>query len=51
VVIEGRSIYRVLYSEYDSLTQARAQIDELPDSIKKNSPFVLSIHRMRKALL
>jgi septal ring-binding cell division protein DamX len=47
VVIEGRSIYRVLYSEFGTLTQARAEIDEFPDSIKANSPYVLSIHQMR----
>jgi MSHA biogenesis protein MshM len=50
VEIEGRSIYRVLYSEFDALTQARVQIDEFPDSIKANSPYVLTIHQMRKAL-
>ncbi len=51
VVIEGRSIYRVFYSEYDSLSQARAQIDTLPQSIKVNSPYVHSVYRMRQALL
>ena len=51
VIIEGRSIYRVFYSEYDSLKQARAQIEMLPESIKVNSPYVHSVYRMRKALL
>jgi septal ring-binding cell division protein DamX len=51
VTIEGRSIYRVFYSEYDSLTQARAKIDELPESVRVNSPYVHSVYRMRKALL
>jgi septal ring-binding cell division protein DamX len=51
VTIEGRSIYRVFYSEYDSLNQARAKIDELPESVRVNSPYVHSVHRMRKALL
>jgi septal ring-binding cell division protein DamX len=51
VSIEGRSIYRVFYSEFDSLKQARAQIDMLPQSIKVNSPYVHSVYRMRKALL
>jgi septal ring-binding cell division protein DamX len=51
VVIDGRSIYRVFYSEYDSLSQARAQIDMLPQSIKVNSPYVHSVYRMRQALL
>ena len=51
VKIDGRSIYRVFYSEYDTLTGARAQINALPDSIKVNSPYVHSIYRMREALL
>ena len=51
VIIDGRSIYRVFYSEYDSLKQARAQIEILPVSIKVNSPYVHSVYRMRQALL
>ncbi len=49
--IKGRSIYKVFYSEYDSLKQARARIDEMPESVRVNSPYVHSVHRMRKALL
>ena len=51
VEIEGRIIYRVFYSEYDTMRQARAQIDALPESIKVNSPYVHSVYRMREALL
>jgi MSHA biogenesis protein MshM len=51
VIMEERAIYRVFYSEYDSLNEARAQIDLLPESVKVNSPYVHSVHRMRKALL
>jgi MSHA biogenesis protein MshM len=51
VSVESGSIYRVFYSEYDSLNQARAKIDELPESVRVNSPYVHSVHRMRKALL
>jgi septal ring-binding cell division protein DamX len=51
VIIDGRSIYRVFYSEFDSLKQARAQIDTLPQSIKVNLPYVHSVYRMRNALL
>ena len=51
VLNEGRTIYRVFYSEYDSLTEARAQIEVLPESVKANSPYVDSVHRMREALL
>ena len=51
VLNEGRTIYRVFYSEYNSLTEARAQIEVLPESVKANSPYVHSVHRMREALL
>jgi MSHA biogenesis protein MshM len=51
VTVESGSIYRVFYSEYDSLKQARAKIDELPESVRVNSPYVHSVHGMRKALL
>jgi hypothetical protein len=48
---EKRSIYRVFYGEFDSLKQARAQIDKLPGVVKLNSPYVHSVDRMRRALL
>ena len=51
VKIEDRAIYRVFYSEFDSLEQARAEIDLLPDSVKVNAPYVHSVYRMRQALL
>jgi type II secretory pathway predicted ATPase ExeA/septal ring-binding cell division protein DamX len=51
VKIDGRPIYRVFYSEFDSLQKARDQISLLPDSVKLNSPYVHSITRMRQALL
>jgi MSHA biogenesis protein MshM len=51
VKVEGRSVYRVFYGEYDALSQAREQIKLLPDSVKANSPYVDSIRRMRKVLL
>jgi septal ring-binding cell division protein DamX len=51
VTHDGRSIYRVFYGEFYSLTKARAKIDELPESVRVNSPYVHSVHRMRKALL
>ena len=51
VMNDGRTIYKVFYSEYDSLSEARAQIEALPESIKVNSPYVHSVHRMRTALL
>ncbi len=51
VVIEGRTIYKVFYSEFDTMKQARAEIDVLPESIKVNSPYVNSVNRMHEALL
>ncbi len=49
--INDRSIYRVFYSEFDTLTSGRAQLEKLPDSVKVNSPYLHSVHRMQKALL
>jgi len=51
VTIEGRPIYRIFYGEFDSLKKARVQIEKLPDVVKLNSPYVLSVNRMRQALL
>ncbi len=48
---EERSIYRVFYSEFDTLSQGRAQLERLPESVKVNSPYLHSVHRMQKALL
>jgi len=51
VSTEERSIYRVFYSEFDSLTQGRNQLEQLPESVKVNSPYLHSVYRMQKALL
>jgi len=52
IVIEGQIIgYRVFYSEFDSMEQALAQIDRLPDNVRANLPYVHSVYRMRKDLL
>ena len=51
VQTENRSIYRVFYSEFDSLSSGRAQLERLPESVKVNSPYLHSVHRMQKALL
>ncbi len=48
---EERSIYRVFYSEFDTLSQGRAQLERLPASVKVNSPYLHSVYRMQKALL
>jgi hypothetical protein len=51
VSTENRSIYRVFYSEFDSLSVGRSQLDLLPESVKINSPYLHSVSRMQKALL
>jgi type II secretory pathway predicted ATPase ExeA len=48
---EERSIYRVFYSEFDSLTQGKNQLEQLPESVKVNSPYLHSVYRMQNALL
>jgi len=48
---EDRSIYRVFYSEFDSLSRGRNQLERLPVSVKRNSPYLHSVYRMQKALL
>jgi type II secretory pathway predicted ATPase ExeA len=51
VSTEDRSIYRVFYSEFDSLSRGRNQLERLPESVKRNSPYLHSVYRMQKALL
>jgi len=51
VSTEDRSIYRVFYSEFDSLSRGRNQLEQLPESVKRNSPYLHSVYRMQKALL
>jgi MSHA biogenesis protein MshM len=46
-----RSIYRVFYSEYESLAKGKSGIEQLPHSVKVNSPYLNSVYRMQKALL
>jgi hypothetical protein len=51
VNLDDRSIYRVFYNEFDSLAQGRQQIEQLPETVKNNSPYLHSVYRMQKALL
>ncbi len=51
VGIGDKVIYRVFYSEFETMGQALAQIDRLPDNVKTNLPYVHSVYRMRKDLL
>jgi hypothetical protein len=48
---QGRSVYRVFYSEFDTLTRGRKGLELLPETVKGNSPYLDSVYRMRKALL
>ena len=48
---DTRSIYRVFYSEFNSLSNGRNQLELLPESVKANSPYLHSVYRMQKALL
>jgi septal ring-binding cell division protein DamX len=51
VNLENQKIYRVFYSEFDTMTRGRHHIEQLPDSVKVNSPYLDSVYSMRKALL
>jgi len=44
-------IYRVFYSEFESVAQGRVEMQHLPESVKANSPYLHSVYRMQKALL
>ena len=46
-----QSIFRVFYSEFDSLANGQREIKRLPDSVKVNVPYLQSVYRMQKALL
>ncbi len=48
---DNKSIYRVFYSEFNSLAHGRNQLELLPESVKINSPYLHSVYRMQKALL
>ena len=51
VEMNSRKIYRVFYSEFDSVAQGRDEMQRLPETVKANSPYLHSIYRMQKALL
>ncbi len=50
VNLESKAIYRVFYSEFDSVSRARREIESLPKSIKSNSPYLHSVYRMQKSV-
>jgi hypothetical protein len=49
--IEAQVIYRVFYSEFDSVAHGLREIENLPDSVKTNSPYLHSVYRMQKVFL
>ena len=51
VNVDSQKIYRVFYSEFESLAQGRDEMQRLPESVKVNSPYLHSVYRMQKALL
>jgi len=51
VNLDSEIIYRVFYSEFESLAQGRDEMQRLPESVKANSPYLHSVYRMQKALL
>lgn len=51
VKTQKQSIYRIFYSEFDSLSKGQSEIKGLPESVRVNQPYLQSIYRMREALL
>lgn len=51
VVVNKQRVYRVFYGDYPTLTEGKKQLEQLPEMVKLNSPYLHSIHRMKKALL
>ena len=48
---DENSIYRVFYHEFDSLETGQREINQLPESVKVNVPYLQSVYRMQNALL
>ncbi len=51
VRLKDRSIYRVFYDEYPTVSLGHLRIKQLPDSVRVNSPYLHSIYRMQEELL
>ena len=51
VKLKDRSIYRVFYDEYPSVSLGHLRIKQLPESVRVNSPYLHSIYRMQEELL
>lgn len=51
-VITGKNnFYRVFYSEFESIAKGKREINQLPSSVKVNSPYLQSVSQMQKTLL
>jgi septal ring-binding cell division protein DamX len=51
VEMKGRRIFRVFYDEFPTISQGYSGINQLPESVRVNSPYLHSIYRMQQALL
>ena len=51
VQYDTHAIYRVFYSEFETVTRGRLEIEALPGSLKPNSPYLHSVYRMQKVYL
>ncbi len=51
VVLNDDVIYQVFYEEYPSISIGELEMKQLPESVKRNSPYLHPIHLMQKALL
>ena len=41
--IRGKNVYSVLYNEYETRKQAMAQLKQLPQTLRKNSPYLRTV--------
>jgi type II secretory pathway predicted ATPase ExeA/septal ring-binding cell division protein DamX len=51
VEIKNQRIYRVFYGEFPTVSRGNDMIEQLPESVRTNSPYLHSIYRMQQALL
>jgi MSHA biogenesis protein MshM len=51
VKLKKKSIYRVFYDEYPTVSLGHLKIKQLPESVRVNSPYLHSIYRMQEELL
>lgn len=51
IEMKNKKIYRVFYGDFNSLSEGKKKLDDLPPEIRSNSPYLHSIYRMKKTLL